>query len=146
MEAHLEPLLRELMGAELRAERHRQRRTLAEVAAAAGVSMQHLSDVERGRKDPSSELLAAILGALGVQLPLLLLRAADGVLADPARDRRDPARRGASPVLELRAVPVGPAGASSPTGSAVPAEPAGTALGAATASRPAPGVPLLAAA
>jgi transcriptional regulator with XRE-family HTH domain len=108
--------------------------------------MQHLSDVERGRKDPSSELLAAILGALGVQLPLLLLRAADGVLADPARDRRDPARRGASPVLELRAVPVGPAGASSPTGSAVPAEPAGTALGAATASRPAPGVTLLAAA
>jgi transcriptional regulator with XRE-family HTH domain len=146
MEAHLEPLLRELMGAELRAERHRQRRTLAEVAAAAGVSMQHLSDVERGRKDPSSELLAAILGALGVQLPLLLLRAADGVLADPARDRRDPARRGASPVLERRAVPVGPAGASSPTGSAVPAEPAGTALGAATASRPAPGVTLLAAA
>ena len=54
METHLEPLWRELMGAELRTERHRQHRTLAEVASAAGVSMQHLSDVERGRKDPSS--------------------------------------------------------------------------------------------
>ena len=107
MESHLEPLWRELMGAELRAERHRQHRTLAEVASAAGVSMQHLSDVERGRKDPSSELLAAILGALGVDLPLLLLRAADGALAAA------PSGRGPAPVLELRSSPaVGGPGAA----------------------------------
>ena len=101
METHLEPLWRELMGAELRAERHRQHRTLAEVASAAGVSMQHLSDVERGRKDPSSELLAAILGALGLDLPLLLLRIADGALAAAPSDRR------VAPVLSLRSSPGG---------------------------------------
>lgn len=77
MTGHLEPLLRELMGAVLRDERRRQGRTLARVAQAAGISMQHLSDVERGRKDPSSELLAAITGALDVSVPQLLLRAAD---------------------------------------------------------------------
>lgn len=103
MDRHLDPLLRELMGAELRAERHRQRRTLAEVAAAAGLSMQHLSDVERGRKDPSSELLAAILGALGIDLPLLLLRAADGALVG-------------APVLELRSTPSAPTLAPGPAG------------------------------
>ena len=102
METHLEPLWRELMGAELRAERHRQRRTLAEVASTAGVSMQHLSDVERGRKDPSSELLAAILGALGLDLPLLLLRTADGAPAAAPSDRR------VAPVLSLRSSPAGP--------------------------------------
>lgn len=81
MDEHLEPLLRELMGAVLRDERRRQGRTLAQVAATAGISMQHLSDVERGRKDPSSELLAAITGALEVTVPQLLLRAAgDAVL------------------------------------------------------------------
>lgn len=102
MQTHLEPLWRELMGAELRAERHRQRRTLAEVAAAAGVSMQHLSDVERGRKDPSSELLAAILGALGVDLRLLLLRLADGAVASAP-----PTRHGGA-VLALSSSPAGP--------------------------------------
>ena len=63
-----EPLLRELVGAVLREERLRQGRTLARLAAASGVSMQHLSDVERGRKDPSSEVLAAITGALGLSV------------------------------------------------------------------------------
>lgn len=63
-----EPLLRELVGAVLREERLRQGLTLARLAAASGVSMQHLSDVERGRKDPSSEVLAAITGALGLSV------------------------------------------------------------------------------
>ena len=111
MDSHLEPLLRELMGAELRAERHRQRRTLAEVAAAAGVSMQHLSDVERGRKDPSSELLAALIGALGVDLPLLLLRAADASLLH-AEDRSGTARQAGAAVLDLRSSPDGSHGAA----------------------------------
>ncbi|MDN6303132.1 MAG: helix-turn-helix transcriptional regulator, partial [Brachybacterium sp.] len=50
----LEPLLRELLGQTLRRRRRALGRTLADVAAQAGVSMQHLSDVERGRKDASS--------------------------------------------------------------------------------------------
>lgn len=77
MDEHLEPLLRELIGDALRTERRRQSRTLAQVAAAAGISMQHLSDVERGRKDPSSEILAAIAGALALSVPQLLLRVTD---------------------------------------------------------------------
>lgn len=102
MEAHLEPLLRELIGAELRAERRRRGRTLAQVAADAGVSMQHLSDVERGRKDPSSELLGAILGALGVPLPVLLLRAVDGAVESAAGVPNGPGR-----VLDLTSSPSG---------------------------------------
>lgn len=76
MDEPLDPLLRELLGGELRTERRRQGRTLADVAAAAGISMQHLSDVERGRKDPSSEMLAAITGSLGLPLVVLLRRSA----------------------------------------------------------------------
>jgi transcriptional regulator with XRE-family HTH domain len=60
------PLLRELLGEALRRERHAQGLTLADVADRSGVSSQHLSDVERGHKDPSSEVLAALAGALGL--------------------------------------------------------------------------------
>ena len=73
----LEPLLRELVGEALRRRRRAQRRTLAEVAARAGMSMQHLSDVERGRKDPSSEIVAAICGALGLTLGQLMALAGE---------------------------------------------------------------------
>src|SRR5690625_7473896 len=68
----LEPLLRELLGEALRRRRRAQGRTLADVAAQAGMSMQHLSDVERGRKDPSSEMVAAICGALDLTLGQLM--------------------------------------------------------------------------
>lgn len=73
----MEPLLRELIGGSLRRSRLSQGRTLADVAASAGVSMQHLSEVERGRKDPSSEVLAAIIGALGLRLPEVLAMCSD---------------------------------------------------------------------
>lgn len=63
-----EPLWREAVGAELRRERLGQHRTLAEVATPAGVSIQHLSEVERGLKEPSSEVLGAVVGALGLRL------------------------------------------------------------------------------
>lgn len=63
-----EPLWREVVGRELREERRRQDRTLHDVATAAGVSTQYLSEVERGRKEPSSEILAAVTGALGLRL------------------------------------------------------------------------------
>ena len=75
----LEPLLRELLGQALRSRRREHGRTLADVAAQAGVSMQHLSDVERGRKDASSEMLAAICGALGVSVVQLMAAAAQPV-------------------------------------------------------------------
>ncbi len=62
-------LLRRLIGTALRQARLRQGRTLREVAHKARISMPYLSEVERGRKEVSSEILAAICAALG--LPLL---------------------------------------------------------------------------
>ena len=67
-EPAVEPLWREVVGRELREERHRQGRTLADVAGEAGVSTQYISEVERGLKEPSSEVLGAIQGALGLRL------------------------------------------------------------------------------
>jgi XRE family transcriptional regulator, stress-response regulator len=61
-------VLREVVGATLRTLRMRQARTLREVSASARVSLGYLSEVERGQKEPSSELLAAICGALDVEL------------------------------------------------------------------------------
>ena len=66
------PLLRGLLGRALRRARLAQGRTLREVAAAAKVSMPYLSEVERGRKEASSEVLAAICQALGLGLGDLL--------------------------------------------------------------------------
>ena len=62
------PLWREVTGAVLRAERQRQQRTLAQVAERAGMSVQYLSELERGRKEASSEMLAAACGALGLTI------------------------------------------------------------------------------
>lgn len=62
------PVLRQVVGQTLRGLRMRQRRTLREVSASARVSLGYLSEVERGQKEPSSELLAAICGALDVEL------------------------------------------------------------------------------
>ena len=62
------PVLREVVGETLRGLRLRQSRTLRQVSASARVSLGYLSEVERGQKEPSSELLAAICGALDVEL------------------------------------------------------------------------------
>ena len=62
------PLWREVTGAVLRSERQRQGRTLAQVAERAGMSVQYLSELERGRKEASSEMLAAACGSLGLSL------------------------------------------------------------------------------
>ena len=67
-EAKPAPLWREAAGRELREERLAQQRTLADVAGVAGVSTQYLSEVERGRKEPSSEVVEAVGGALGLTL------------------------------------------------------------------------------
>ena len=63
-----EPLWREVLGRRLRALRLGQGETLTETAARAGISPQYLSEIERGRKEPSSEMIAALAGALDVTL------------------------------------------------------------------------------
>jgi ribosome-binding protein aMBF1 (putative translation factor) len=70
-----EPLWRDLVGDVLRRERQAQERTLKDVAEAARISMPYLSEVERGRKEASSEVLAAAAQALGLSLADLLGRA-----------------------------------------------------------------------
>jgi transcriptional regulator with XRE-family HTH domain len=72
-------LLRRELGAALRRCRVEQHRSLREVAAAAGVSLGYLSEVERGVKEASSELLAAICRALDLALPVLLIEVADRI-------------------------------------------------------------------
>jgi transcriptional regulator with XRE-family HTH domain len=70
-------LLRHLLGDALRRLRLRQGRTLREVSAAARVSLGYLSEVERGQKEASSELLASICGALGAPLSQVLREVSD---------------------------------------------------------------------
>jgi transcriptional regulator with XRE-family HTH domain len=84
------PLLRTTLGDVLRRIRREQRRTLADVARAAKVSMPYLSEVERGRKEPSSEMIAALAGALGTTLIDLTEAVADDLRGhqDLAIDRR----------------------------------------------------------
>ena len=72
--AEPEPLWREAVGRELGEERRTAARTLADVATDAGVSTQYLSEVERGLKEPSSEVLGAVAGALGLRLVDLTTR------------------------------------------------------------------------
>jgi hypothetical protein len=67
-----EPLWRDLVGDVLRRERFAQERTLKDVADAARISVPYLSEVERGRKEASSEVLAAAAQALGLGLGDLL--------------------------------------------------------------------------
>jgi len=70
-------LLRHLLGDALRRLRLRQGRTLREVSASARVSLGYLSEVERGQKEASSELLAAICSALGTPLSQVLREVSD---------------------------------------------------------------------
>jgi transcriptional regulator with XRE-family HTH domain len=63
-----EPLWREVLGSRLRALRAAREETLARTAERAGISPQYLSEIERGRKEPSSEMIAALAGALDTTL------------------------------------------------------------------------------
>lgn len=72
-------LLRQEIGDVLREVRQRQGRTLREVSSAARVSLGYLSEVERGQKEASSELIAAICEALNVPLSGVLHRVADRI-------------------------------------------------------------------
>jgi transcriptional regulator with XRE-family HTH domain len=80
------PLLRTTLGGVLRRTRREQRRTLEDVARAAKVSMPYLSEIERGRKEASSEVLRAICDALRIELSDLLAQAGRELV-----DRRAPA-------------------------------------------------------
>jgi transcriptional regulator with XRE-family HTH domain len=85
-------LLREAIGDRLRHARTNQRRTLREVSRSARVSLGYLSEVERGRKEASSELLAAICGALDLPLSELLHHVASDLGALTAVDDAVPRR------------------------------------------------------
>jgi transcriptional regulator with XRE-family HTH domain len=74
-------LLRHEIGDVLRGARQEQGRTLREVSSVARVSLGYLSEVERGQKEASSELLASICGALEVPLSLVLREVSDRVAA-----------------------------------------------------------------
>jgi transcriptional regulator with XRE-family HTH domain len=79
------PLLRTILGEVLRRTRLDQGRTLAEVAADANVSMPYLSELERGLKESSSEVLAAICGALEIDLADVLAQIGTELAQDRAR-------------------------------------------------------------
>jgi len=70
-------LLRRLLGDVLRERRRAQERTLREVSAAARVSLGYLSEVERGQKEASSELLGAICDALDVPMSEVMREVSD---------------------------------------------------------------------
>jgi transcriptional regulator with XRE-family HTH domain len=72
-------LLRRVIGDALRARRQGQHRTLREISTAANVSLGYLSEIERGQKEASSELLAAICEALGSQMSEVLREASDSL-------------------------------------------------------------------
>jgi transcriptional regulator with XRE-family HTH domain len=70
-------LLRRVIGDALRARRQAQHRTLREVSTAANVSLGYLSEIERGQKEASSELLSSICDALGAHLSEVLRDVSD---------------------------------------------------------------------
>lgn len=88
-------VLRQHLGDELRRQRQQQGRTLRQVSASARVSLGYLSEIERGQKEASSELLASICGALEVPLSQVLRNVGDDIaLAELALAPVVPVRRG----------------------------------------------------
>lgn len=73
-------IMREIIGEKLRAERARQQRTLRCVSDTGRVSESYLSEVERGIKEPSSELLSAICGGLYLPVSDLLVEVLEEVI------------------------------------------------------------------
>jgi transcriptional regulator with XRE-family HTH domain len=129
------PRLRDVVGAALRRHRQRQGRTLRQVAVAAGVSLTYLSEIERGRKEASSEVLEAVCGALDLVLSELLFEVAEALARLEAAGGPLPAigfipARASTPPPGPVRVPVGvgtPAPASAPASARTP-EPVATVL------------------
>ncbi|MEV4702678.1 helix-turn-helix transcriptional regulator [Actinoplanes sp. NPDC049316] len=114
-------LLRRVIGDALRARRQGQHRTLREVSTAANVSLGYLSEIERGQKEASSELLAAICEALGARLSevlgevsdtLALAEDMDGVLVPVEPTPVESTGSGAAPVPQPAAAAVKSAAAA----------------------------------
>jgi transcriptional regulator with XRE-family HTH domain len=115
-------LLRTQLGNTLRGHRLRQRRTLRDVSGKARVSLGYLSEVERGQKEASSELLASICDALDVELADLLAEVSTSLREESAG--RPAAVRPLAPTAE-------PAAEAQPAAEqAAPAEPALALVGA----------------
>jgi transcriptional regulator with XRE-family HTH domain len=120
-------LLRRVIGDALRARRQGQHRTLREVSTAANVSLGYLSEIERGQKEASSELLAAICDALGASLSgllgevsstLALAEGMDGVLV-PVEAGAPAVRSAPAQSAPVRSAPVQSAPMKSAEASAV---------------------------
>ena len=73
----LEPLWREVLGSRLRELRTERGETLSQTAERAGISPQYLSEIERGRKEASSEMIAALAGALDLSVADLMAGTAE---------------------------------------------------------------------
>ena len=86
-------LVRHHIGGVLRRRRQRLGRTLREVSAQAQVSLGYLSEVERGEKEASSELLAAICAALDLPLSVVLREVSDELVRDESALVGVPPRR-----------------------------------------------------
>lgn len=103
-------LLRRLLGDVLRRQRQRQGRTLREVSSSARVSLGYLSEVERGQKEASSELLSAICDALEVRMSEVMREVSDELslaeLAESAASETVPAPM--RPMLNPVSVPGSP--------------------------------------
>jgi transcriptional regulator with XRE-family HTH domain len=104
-------LMREAIGGSLRRARTSRSRTLREVSNQARVSLGYLSEVERGRKEASSELLAAICEALDLPLPDLLVEVAETMRPLDGADGLRPLG-GRQPELRRAAPGAAPASAS----------------------------------
>ena len=117
-----EPLWREVLGHRLRALRSDRDETLAQTAERAGISPQYLSEIERGRKEPSSEMIAALAGALDTTLADLTL----AVTEDLRRLSR--VRVGTRFISRAAVAPAG--GAGRPAATRAPAPPVALAMAA----------------
>jgi transcriptional regulator with XRE-family HTH domain len=98
-----EPLWREVLGSRLRAMRAARGETLAATAERAGISPQYLSEVERGRKEPSSEMIAALAGALDTTLADLTTGVTSDLRSLPDARAGRAARASSGPVLHALA-------------------------------------------
>jgi len=108
-------LLRRVIGDALRARRQAQHRTLREVSTAANVSLGYLSEIERGQKEASSELLAAICEALGAALSEVLRDVSEKLATSEKVMVPVGARPASAPAVEPVAAPsVAPAAAPKP--------------------------------
>ncbi|AWI31329.1 helix-turn-helix domain-containing protein [Streptomyces sp. NPDC087659] len=99
-------LLRRLLGDVLRRQRQRQGRTLREVSSSARVSLGYLSEVERGQKEASSELLSAICDALDVRMSELMREVSDELSLAELAESAAASEPVSAPVRPLNSVSV----------------------------------------